>query len=67
MKRNLGRQPLRLLTVKQVASRLGLRERTVRRWILLGKITYVKLGHWVRIPQRSMRDLVRRQTIHKIN
>jgi len=59
-------RPVRLLTVKQVAARLGLKERTIRRWILARKITYVKLGRWVRIPRRSLRELVQGRVVRKI-
>ena len=39
-----------LLTVAQVADRLGLKEATIRRRILERRLTYVKLGRAVRIP-----------------
>jgi excisionase family DNA binding protein len=59
-------RPSRLLTVTQVATRLGLKERTIRRWVQMRRITYVKLGHAVRIPERSLHELVRRRTVQKI-
>ena len=62
----LKHRPVRLLTVKQVAARLGLKERTIRRWIMARKITYVKLGHWVRIPQHAVRDMVKGRIVPKI-
>ena len=39
-----------LLTVAQVAGRLGLKEATIRRRILERRLPYVKLGRAVRIP-----------------
>lgn len=66
MTSTLKRRSVRLLSVKQVALRLGLKERTVRRWILMRKITYVKLGHWVRIPERSIRVFVKRRIVPRI-
>jgi excisionase family DNA binding protein len=57
---------VRLLSVKQAALRLGLKERTIRRWILMRKITYVKLGRWVRIPERSIRTVVHRRIVGRI-
>ena len=39
-----------LLTVAQVAERLGLKEATIRRRILERRLPYVKLGRAVRIP-----------------
>jgi excisionase family DNA binding protein len=39
-----------LLTVAQVADRLGLKEATIRRRILERRLPYVKLGRAVRIP-----------------
>lgn len=61
-----NRKIVRLLSVKQAASRLDVKERTVRRWILMRKITYVKLGHWVRIPERSLRRFVWRRLVQRI-
>ena len=39
-----------LLTVEEVASRLGLKVATIRRRILERKIDYIKYGRSVRIP-----------------
>jgi excisionase family DNA binding protein len=33
-----------LLTIREAAQRLGLREKTLRRWVALRKIEYIKAG-----------------------
>ena len=47
-----------LLTVAQVAERLGLKEATIRRYILERKLPYVKLGRAVRIPVEAIEALI---------
>jgi len=44
----------RLLTVKEVADRLGVGERFVRRLIFERRITYTKLGRFVRIAEADL-------------
>ncbi len=48
----------RLLTVKEFAETLGMKEPGVRRWLLERKITSVKLGRLVRIPAAEVQRLV---------
>jgi excisionase family DNA binding protein len=48
----------RLLTVREAANRLGLKECTIRRRILERKIVYVKNGRSVRIPVEAVEDLI---------
>lgn len=50
----------KLLTVRETAERLGLREATVRKWIMTRRIAYVKLGRSVRVPKGVVADLIRR-------
>jgi excisionase family DNA binding protein len=52
-----------MLTVKEVADALGIKEATVRAWVSKRKITYVKLGRLVRIPAREIKILIERATI----
>jgi excisionase family DNA binding protein len=46
-----------LLTIREAAQRLGLREKTLRRWVALRKIEYVKAGERsVRIRQQKLTE-----------
>ena len=47
-----------LLTVAQVAERLGLKPATIRRRILERRLPYVKLGRAVRIPVEDVEALI---------
>jgi len=47
-----------LLTVAQVADRLGLKQATIRRRILERRLPYVKLGRAVRIPVEAVDALI---------
>ena len=47
-----------MLTVEQAAERLGTSERFVRRLIAERRITYVKLGHHVRITEHDLINFV---------
>jgi len=48
----------RLLTVPEVAVRLGLKEATIRRRILERRIDYVKNGRSVRIPLEAVEKVI---------
>lgn len=52
-----------LLTVAQAAQELGLKESTIRRWVLCRRIRCVKLGRCVRIPREEVERLIRENTI----
>lgn len=47
-----------LLTVTEVATRLGLKPATIRRRILERRMPYVKLGRAVRIPIEAVDALI---------
>jgi excisionase family DNA binding protein len=47
-----------LLSVPQFADELKLKPSCIRRWILLRKITVVKIGRLVRIPASEVQRLV---------
>ncbi len=47
-----------LLTVAQVADRLGLKQATIRRRILERRLAYGKLGRAVRIPVEAIDALI---------
>lgn len=55
-----------LYTVSETAKKLGVRESTVRNWILFRQVTYVKLGAEVRIPESEIRRLISKGTIHRL-
>lgn len=52
-----------LLTVKEAAERLGLRESTIRAWILRRRLPYVHCGRAVRIPADAITDFIDRNTV----
>ncbi len=52
-----------MLTVAEAARQLGLKEPTIRLWMAQRKISYVKLGRAVRIPQAELDRLLRQSTI----
>jgi excisionase family DNA binding protein len=52
-----------MLTVEQVAHELGLKESTIRAWLLKRKLAFVKLGRSVRIPRAEVDRLIRENTI----
>ncbi|MBX3349671.1 MAG: helix-turn-helix domain-containing protein [Nitrospira sp.] len=49
----------RLLTVVEAATRLGLKEATIRRRILERKIAYCKVGRAVRLPQEEIERMIK--------
>ena len=53
----------RLLTVGQAAERLGTTERFPRRLIAERRITFVKLGTHVRIPEAALDDFIAASTV----
>jgi excisionase family DNA binding protein len=53
----------RFFSVEQLADELGVTQACIRRWILLRKLTVVKLGRLVRIPVSEADRLVREGTI----
>ena len=52
----------RLLRVPEVVRILGVKEATVRRWILQRKIPTVRIGKSVGIPEREIERLIREGT-----
>lgn len=47
-----------MLTVRQAAERLGLRDSTLRAWIVQRRIGIVRLGRAVRIPLEEVERLI---------
>lgn len=59
MSKTLARQPAdRLLTVAEVAERLGTTERFPRRLIEERRIAFVRLGRKVRIPESVLNEFI---------
>jgi excisionase family DNA binding protein len=52
-----------MLTVTEVANRLGLKPGTIRLWIAQRKMAYVKLSRAVRVPESEVERLIRENTI----
>ena len=54
----MGNAEVVLLSVPQVAERLGVTRACIRRWILVRKVTTVKLGRLIRVPASEVERLV---------
>jgi excisionase family DNA binding protein len=50
-------------TVKQAAEQWNISERTVRDWIYLRKVTYIRVGRCIRIPQSEIDKVLEQGTI----
>jgi excisionase family DNA binding protein len=55
-----------ILTINEVAGRLRLKPRTVRRWVFLRKIEYVKVGGTVRIPESEIKRIIDQGTVQRL-
>ncbi|MGW8993426.1 helix-turn-helix domain-containing protein [Streptomyces zhihengii] len=56
----------RLLTVEQVAELLGTSVRFPRRLIAERRITFVKVGRHVRIPEGALAEFIERNTVQPV-
>lgn len=56
----------RLLTVEQVAERLGTTARFPRRLVAERRITFVKVGRHVRIPERVLDSYLEAHTVQPV-
>ena len=52
---------INLLTLKEVAERLRVSERSVFRYIHDGKLKATKIGYW-RISEKALEDFIQRNT-----
>jgi excisionase family DNA binding protein len=57
----------KLLTVDQAAERLGTSVRFPRRLIAERRITFVRIGRHVRIPERAVDELIAAGTVDPID
>jgi excisionase family DNA binding protein len=53
----------RLLTVREAAERLALKEATIRAWVFRRKLPRVNCGRAVRIPAQAIAEFIERNTI----
>ena len=56
-------QESRLMTVRETAEFLRLKESTIRDWVLRRKITFVKLGGRVFIREMDAQELINRSIV----
>jgi excisionase family DNA binding protein len=52
-----------LLTIKEAASELGVKPCTIRAWLAVRKLTFVRCGRAIRIPITSLERFVRENTV----
>jgi excisionase family DNA binding protein len=52
-----------LLTVKEAANELGVKPCTIRAWLLVGKLAYVRYGRTIRVPMASIERFVHESTV----
>jgi excisionase family DNA binding protein len=57
--------PQKLITITEAAERLSLRPGTLRRWVGLRKIEYIKAGRSVRICEEEIGRIVREGTVRR--
>jgi excisionase family DNA binding protein len=62
----MGKTTDRLLTVDEVAERLGTSARFPRRLIAERRITFVRVGRHVRIPEGAIDELILRGTVEAV-
>lgn len=52
-----------LLTIREAARRLALRECTIRAWLARRKLPHVKCGRSVRVPAEAIERFIQENTI----
>ena len=52
-----------MLTVAEVARRLGMKECTIRLWLAQRKLPYVRCGRAIRIQDEVVEEFVKRNTV----
>ena len=52
-----------LLSIRECAERLGLKESTIRAWLIKRKLPRVNCGRAVRIPAEAIATFIERNTI----
>jgi excisionase family DNA binding protein len=55
----------RMVTVRRAATQFGLKEKTIRRWLALRKIEYIKIGGAVRISQSEITRIIENGTVSR--
>ena len=49
-----------LMTIREASEQLGLRESTLRKWVLQKRIAYCKLGRAIRLPVEVVEKMIQR-------
>jgi excisionase family DNA binding protein len=52
-----------LLNIEQFAAALGVRPATVRQWVWMRKIPYLKVGRCVRFKRETLERLIQRSEV----
>ena len=52
-----------MLTVREAAALLGIKECTVRLWLAQRKLAFVRCGRAIRIPRGEVQSFIERNTI----
>jgi excisionase family DNA binding protein len=53
----------RLLTIREAAQRIGMRESTLRAWVLHRKLVYYKINRGVRIDESDLERMIEQARI----
>jgi excisionase family DNA binding protein len=53
----------RLVTVREAAERLSIREGTIRLWLVQRRLPSVRCGRCVRVPLKALQEFVRQNTV----
>ena len=56
----------KLLAIPEAAERFGFKPKTIQRWVFLRKITYVRIGHSIRIPESEISRVIEEGTIPRL-
>jgi len=54
---------VKLLSVGEAATALGLKSATIRAWLLRRKLLFVRCGRSVRIPESVITEFISRNTV----
>lgn len=52
-----------MLTVAEVARRLGMKEGTIRLWLAQRKLPYVRCGRAIRVPNEVVEEFIKKNTV----
>ena len=52
-----------MLSVREVAEKLGLKEGTVRLWLGQRRLPFVRCGRAIRVPTEAVEEFIQRNTV----